>query len=151
MKRKIGIGLVLILVLIQFIRPAKNQSTEILASDITKITQVPEDVLQILKVSCYDCHSNKTVYPWYNNIQPIGFWLQHHVNEGKEHLNFSEFGTYPADKATRKMRRIVRDIEERDMPLGSYLLIHKNAVLTEAQKQLVLNWAKHTVVIQSTH
>jgi hypothetical protein len=151
MKRKIGIGVVIILIAIQFIHPQKNQSSEILATDITKVTTVPDDVLQVLKTACYDCHSNNTVYPWYNNIQPVGFWLQHHVNEGKEHLNFSEFGSYPADKAAKKMRGIVRDIQEGDMPLGSYTLIHKNAILTEAQKQLVINWAKNAVFAQSMH
>lgn len=151
MKRKIGIGLVIILIAIQFIHPQKNQSTEILATDITKVTTVPDDVLQVLKTACYDCHSNNTVYPWYNNIQPVGFWLQHHVNEGKEHLNFAEFGNYPADKAAKKMRGIVHEVEEGDMPLGSYTLIHKNAILTEAQKQLVINWAKNAVFTQSMH
>ncbi|MFN8267873.1 MAG: heme-binding domain-containing protein [Chitinophagales bacterium] len=143
MKRNIAIVLILILVALQFIHPKKNESTEILPSDITKVTAVPDDVLQVLKTACYDCHSNNTIYPWYNNIQPIAFWLQKHVNNGKEKLNFSEFGAYKPERKIKKLKEVVHEIEEGDMPLKSYTLIHRNAVLSDAQKQLVINWAKN--------
>ncbi|HNE50970.1 MAG TPA: heme-binding domain-containing protein [Chitinophagales bacterium] len=143
MKRNIAIVLILILVALQFIHPKKNESTEILPSDITKVTAVPDDVLQVLKTACYDCHSNNTIYPWYNNIQPIAFWLQKHVNNGKEKLNFSEFGAYMPERKIKKLKEVVHEIEEGDMPLKSYTLIHRNAVLSDAQKQLVINWAKN--------
>ncbi|HNM31633.1 MAG TPA: heme-binding domain-containing protein [Chitinophagales bacterium] len=143
MKRNIAIVLILNLVALQFIHPKKNESTEILPSDITKVTAVPDDVLQVLKTACYDCHSNNTIYPWYNNIQPIAFWLQKHVNNGKEKLNFSEFGAYMPERKIKKLKEVVHEIEEGDMPLKSYTLIHRNAVLSDAQKQLVINWAKN--------
>lgn len=146
MKKKIALAFVAILIVIQFFHPAKNQSTEVLATDITKVTAVPDSVLQILKVACYDCHSNNTIYPWYNNIEPVAWWLNHHVEEGKEHLNFSTFGDYTAEKAAKKMKGIAREIEKGDMPLSSYTVIHKNAILSEAQKQAVINWTKSAVL-----
>lgn len=146
MRRKIALSILLILIVIQFFQPQKNQSTELLAADITKVTNVPDDVLHILKTSCYDCHSNNTVYPWYNNLQPVAWWLNNHIKEGKECLNFSEFGNYTFDKSRKKLRGIAREIEEGEMPLTSYTVIHRNAILDEAQKNLVINWAENVVV-----
>lgn len=146
MCRKIALSMLLILIVIQFFQPQKNQSSELLAADITKVTNVPDDVLHILKTSCYDCHSNNTVYPWYNNLQPVAWWLNNHIKEGKERLNFSEFGNYTFDKSRKKLRGIAREIEEGEMPLTSYTVIHRNAILDEAQKKLVINWAENVVV-----
>ena len=146
MRRKIALSILLILIVIQFFQPPKNQSSELLAADITKVTNVPDDVLHILKTSCYDCHSNNTVYPWYNNLQPVAWWLNNHIKEGKERLNFSEFGNYTFDKSRKKLRGIAREIEEGEMPLTSYTVIHRNAILDEAQKNLVINWAENVVV-----
>ena len=146
MRRKIALFILLILIVIQFFQPKKNQSTELLAADITRVSDIPDDVLKILKTSCYDCHSNNTVYPWYNNIQPVAWWLNNHVKEGKERLNFSEFGNYTPEKIEKKKRGIIKDIEEGEMPLTSYTLIHRNAILDEAQKDLVINWVKNAAI-----
>jgi len=99
-------------------------------------------VLQVLKTSCYDCHSNSTAYPWYNNIQPVAWWLNKHVNNGKKHLNFSEFGNYDTKKANHKLDEIVETLEKNEMPLFSYVIVHQNAKLSDAQKKLVMDWAK---------
>ena len=93
MKKKILIGLGLVLLVIQFARPARNLSGDDTNHLATKYS-FPGNVAPLIEKACYDCHSNKTVYPWYSNIQPVGWWLANHVNEGKEHLNFSEFATY---------------------------------------------------------
>lgn len=149
MKRKIFFFILALLIVIQFIHPPVNQSTEILSTDITKVTDIPADVEQVLKTSCYDCHSNNTVYPWYNKLQPVAWWLNRHIEEGKEHLNFSAFGDYDAAKASKKMKGIIREVEKGDMPLSSYTLIHRNAVLDEQQKTLLINWAKNAVFKKS--
>jgi len=91
--KKIGLGLVAVLIILQFIRPTKNEGMALAETDILHADSVPADVQKILKTSCYDCHSNHTNYPWYTNIQPIGLWMQWHVNDGKKELNFSEFKT----------------------------------------------------------
>lgn len=140
MKKKLFIVFAIVLVLIQFYRPAKNQNPEISTADISKISNVPENVLQILKTACYDCHSNNTIYPWYASIQPVAWWLQRHVDEGKKRLNFSEFGNYSAEKAAKKLKQTAEVIEEEEMPLFSYTIIHRNAILNAEQKSIVLNW-----------
>ncbi|HLX91777.1 MAG TPA: heme-binding domain-containing protein [Puia sp.] len=141
MVKKILLGLLAIFVIIQFFRPQKNQSTDLSANDITRHTTVPDSVLAILKKSCYDCHSNNTVYPWYNNIQPVAWWLANHVNEGRRHLNYSEFASYAPTKQYKKMLETVKQLKEDEMPLNSYLWIHRYAILDSGQKTLLISWA----------
>ena len=141
MIRKILIGLLIVLVIIQFIHPTKNQSESISANDITKSFGVPDDVQGILKKACNDCHSNNTVYPWYSKIQPVDWWLNDHVVDGKRHLNFSEFITYPAKKQRKKLEEVIETVKEGEMPLNSYTWIHKEAILTDAEKLTLSNWA----------
>lgn len=142
MKKKILLTLLAILIIIQFIRPAKNISNGVAATDIARIYNVPADVQDILRVSCNDCHSNNTEYPWYTNIQPVGWWMQHHVNEGKEHLDFSAFGKYPPKRQHHKLEEVVEQVEGDHMPINSYLWIHKDARLSAEQKALLIKWAK---------
>lgn len=141
MKKKIGLGLLVVLVIIQFIRPTRNTSTTESPNEISKYYDVPADIQAVLKKSCYDCHSNNTVYPWYTNIQPVGWWLQNHVNEGKGELNFSEFGTYDQKKAKHKFEEIEEVLNEGEMPLSSYTLIHGDAKLTAEQTATIAAWA----------
>lgn len=141
MIRKILLALLVALVLIQFIRPAKNQSPEISANDISRIYSVPANVNDILKKACTDCHSNNTNYPWYNNVQPIAWWLADHIKEGKKELNFSEFSSYPPKKQHHKLEEVIEQVKEGEMPLNSYTWVHKNAVLTEEEKLALSTWA----------
>ena len=142
MRKKILYLLLFVLIIIQFIRPTRNISTVTSPNNIATKYAVPDEVQQILKVSCYDCHSNNTNYPWYTNIQPIGWWMQNHVNEGKRELNFSEFTTYPAKKAHHKMEETAEQVEKKEMPLDSYTWIHKDAILSKAQIDVLSGWAK---------
>lgn len=143
MLRKILIGLLLAFVLIQFIRPARNNKQGSDPQDIAAVYAVPQDAYLILQRSCLDCHSNHTSYPWYSNIQPIGWWLQHHVNEGKGELNFSEFGSYSKKKKLHKLDEVVETIEKKEMPLGSYTFLHKDAALSQEQAAVLISWAKN--------
>lgn len=137
-------GLIIILVVIQFIRPAKNQSNDH-SKDISKVATVPADVQAILKTACYDCHSNHTTYPWYDQIQPVRWWVEHHIKEGKQHLNFSEFAAYPKKKQANKLDEIAETIEAGEMPLRSYTIMHKDARLTTQQKDILVKWAEGLV------
>jgi hypothetical protein len=132
--------LLLAFIVIQFIRPAKNKSSGISANDITKAYPVPENVQAILKSSCYDCHSNNTVYPWYSQIQPVAWWLNNHIQDGKKELNFSEFASYRIGRQYRKLDEVNKQVKEDEMPLESYLWIHKYAKLDDAQKLTLANW-----------
>ncbi len=140
--KKALIGLVVILVVIQFIRPEKNNNATASADDVTALYTVPDSVQQILKKACYDCHSNTTQYPWYSNIQPVAWWLKDHIDEGKDELNFSEFGKRPLAKQAKKLKKLAKEVEEGEMPLDSYTWMHKEAVLTESEKNTLINWAR---------
>jgi len=135
--KKVMVAIVVLLMTIQFIHPAKNISTQVSANKI----ETPPDVEQILKTSCNDCHSNNTVYPWYNNVQPVAWWLAHHVNEGKKELNFDEFAAYKPHKQYHKMEELDEMINEDEMPLPSYTFIHRNAKLSVEQKQILARWS----------
>lgn len=142
MLQKVGLGILLILIVIQFIPVKKNQSTLVSENAIEKKYNTPENVQAILKKACNDCHSNNTVYPWYSHIQPVAFWLNNHINEGKEKLNFSEFATYYKKKAAKKLDKVIASQEKGWMPLSSYTIIHKDAILSTDEKKLVIDWAK---------
>ena len=141
MKKKIGWALLIIIVVIQFIRPEKNKAATISANDITRHYAVPADVNKILSRACNDCHSNNTSYPWYSNIQPVGWWLANHVKDGKKHLNFSEFASYEPKRQHHKLEEVIEEVKENHMPLDSYLWIHDEAKLSADDKKTVLLWA----------
>jgi hypothetical protein len=105
---------------------------------------VPGSVEGILKTSCYDCHSNKTCYPWYANIQPMGWVLANHIKDGKDDLNFNEFGTYTKRRQLSKLKAIGSSVKEGTMPLPSYTLLHQDAILSKEEKTLVTDWATKT-------
>ena len=143
---KVILAIVIIaFIAIQFTRPAKNAGEEIAANQITAKYRVPKEVQQILKVSCYDCHSNTTHYPWYSNIQPVAWWLDDHIVEGKEELNFSTFMNYPVWRQYKKFKEIGKEVKEGDMPMSSYTLVHRDAVMSADQKSLVQNWVANTM------
>lgn len=142
-KKKVLLSLLAILVLIQFFRPEKNTAAELIsANDISKKYTVPENVHAILQQKCYDCHSNNTTYPWYYNIQPVAWWMAHHVEEGKDELNFSEFTTYPEKRANHKIEEISEAVNDEWMPLDSYIWIHSDAKITQQDKDLINAWIK---------
>lgn len=143
MAKKIIAGICVLLILIQFIRPEKNQSDDRKYDIATRYT-VPDKVQHLLAVACNDCHSNKTVYPWYSEIQPISWWLNNHVEEGKEHLNFSTFASLPIAVQNHKFEETVEMLDEKEMPIPSYTYMgmHKEANLTDEERALIINWAK---------
>lgn len=139
---KIILGIVLIVfILFQFYPRANNNiASGISPNDISLHHIVPSPVQEILKTSCYDCHSNNSYYPWYASIQPVSLWLSDHINEGKNELNFSEFGSYSIRRQYRKLEEINEQVKEGEMPLSSYTLIHRNAALNPDQKISIANW-----------
>lgn len=148
MIKKITLAVVVILVAIQFVPMEKNESGTN-DFDITKNYQVPEHVATIMKGACNDCHTNSTKYPWYSNIQPVGFWLNHHTNDGKGHLNFSEFTSLPLRVQNHKFEEIIEMVESGEMPLPSYtyLGLHPEANLSDEDRKAVVDWAKEQMAI----
>lgn len=137
-KKNIGIALIVILIVIQFFRIDKTTQPINTAKDFIFVTNANPEVANILRVACYDCHSNQPVYPWYTNVAPVSWWVKNHINEGSRHLNFSLWGEYKDKRKHHKLEECIELVEEGEMPMSSYTWMHKEAKLTDAQKlQLV--------------
>ena len=143
MIKKILIALAIVFVLIQFVRPEKNQTT-VNTFDIEKKYNVPPEVGTLLNSACYDCHSNYTRYPWYAEVQPVAWWMANHVKDGKRHLNFDEFTNRTIAVQNHKLEEIVEMVKEKEMPLPSYtwLGLHSGADLTDEQRGTITLWAQ---------
>ncbi|MDH4070078.1 MAG: heme-binding domain-containing protein [Ignavibacteria bacterium] len=136
-----GFTLLACLVVAQFVQPDLNRSSAEPTAAIENRFPIPDDVLRILDRSCYDCHSDNTIYPWYAHIQPVGWWLADHVDEGKGHLNFDQFLTYSTVRQYHKLEEIREMVELDEMPLPSYLILHSDAVLTAESSGRLLAWS----------
>ena len=143
MLKKILIVLGVVFIVIQFIRPDKNLSNDLTYDISTKYSE-PGEVSDILKISCYDCHSNKTEYPWYSYIQPVTWWINDHITNGKRHINYSNFTNLPIANQNRKLEETIEQVDKNEMPLESYtfLGLHKEANLTDDQRKKVIEWAR---------
>ncbi len=148
MLKKVALVVLVVVVIIQFIQPAKNLSDDN-TYHISKKYPIPEEVNTILEVACNDCHSNKTRYPWYAKMQPSAWFLHNHVNEGKEHLNFSEFTNLSIARQNHKLEETIEMVEEKEMPLKSYTYfgLHKEANLSDKQRELLISWAREQMAM----
>ena len=143
MKRRKVIGLVLlvgivVMVILQFFPVKYNHSTIVPSTDFVKTYKVPEQVAQMLQTSCYNCHSNNTIYPWYNKVQPVGWILEHHITNAKERMNFSEFGSYSSKEQQGKLNAIVNMVQKGKMPLPEYAFMHTYTRLSKEKKKILL-------------
>lgn len=145
--KKIAWVLLLVLIVMQFYRPEKNLEQGNHTAIFLKETNPPEEVKLILKNTCYDCHSNNTKYPWYNNIAPVSYWLADHVKHGKGELNFSDWENYSNKRKDHKLEEVVEVIEENAMPLKEYTWTHAEARLTDEQRQAIVDWVKKSRVL----
>lgn len=151
--KKILIALLIVMVAIQFIPTEKNDSMDETYGIQTKY-EIPGEVNDLFVAACNDCHSNSTTYPWYSNIQPVGFWLDHHVNDGKKHLNFSNFTSLPLFVQKHKLDEVIEQVEEGEMPMASYtyLGLHPEANLSPEQRESIINWAKQQIsMLEATY
>lgn len=134
--------LVIVFAIAQFFGPEKNQGDIATKDDFIAETHPSNEVKLILEQACYDCHSDVTRYPWYNNITPVNYWMAHHVNEGKDELNFSKWSSYSVKRKDHKLEEIIEMVEEKEMPLPSYTWIHTDAKLLDSQIKVVKDWAE---------
>ena len=142
MLRRILLVLLIVLIIIQFIHPARNVSKSEQPSNIASTYDITDSVKTILDKACLDCHSNNTRYLWYFKIQPVDWWLTHHINEGKGELNFDEFVNKPIRYQYNKLEEAEKQVKEGEMPLNSYTWIHKDALLSDQEKSTFINWAE---------
>jgi len=148
--KRILLILLIALLAIQFVRPAKNESTD-KSKHISKLYAVPADVNTILTKACNDCHTNNTIYPWYAEVQPVTWWLDDHIKEGKKHLNFDEYTTFSLRKQYHKMEEVVEQVKEKEMPLNSYTWVHRDAKLTDAEHVALTTWAQSVMDTMKAH
>lgn len=140
--KKVLVALLVVLVILQFFQIDKTNPEFDANQDFLKMHEAHTEIASTIKAACYDCHSNQSVYPWYTYVQPVGWFVKNHIEEGKEHLNFSEFGTYTPKKQAHKLEECYELIKKGEMPLSSYTIIHKDAVLTEAQQTELVSYFK---------
>ncbi len=129
-------------VVMQFIRPDKNESGYETVKTFESETKVAPELAVMLKTKCYDCHSDQTAYPWYAEIAPASYWLSDHVNDGKKHFNVSAWSSYSAKKKDHKLDELIEMVEEGEMPLDSYTWLHDD--ITSEEKESLIAWAKLT-------
>ena len=146
MKKIIKIVLVVLvigLIAIQFFnRPDKTTTTEITPAHITKVMNVPSNVESILKRSCYDCHSDHTVWPWYTSVAPVSWLVADDVVKGRKKMNFSQWSKIPDSKKEARLNEICEEIKSDEMPMPKYLYIHGDAKLTQAHKDILCKWVE---------
>lgn len=147
MVKKILVGLLLLVAVMQLLQPTRNISEGPFENDISKAYAIPADVQLVLTQKCYDCHSNNTHYPWYIHIQPIGWWMASHIKEAKDELNFNEFKTYNQKRAAHKLEELVEVVEDGTMPIQSYVWLHSEAKVTPAETQAIKNWVQSLGVV----
>jgi hypothetical protein len=136
----LAVLVVAIVLVIQVIPVERNVSTVPPGQSFEKTEKVPANVAAILKVSCYDCHSNNTRYPWYSELQPGAWFMAQHIKKGKEELNFDEFNNYSKRRKKAKIKSITSQIEKEEMPLKSYLMLHSSARLSAADKMDLIDF-----------
>ena len=145
-RRLTSIGIIILcLILIQFI--PVNLSNPTIVEDIP----APPPIKSILKRACYDCHSHETVWPWYSKIAPVSWLLAWDVHEGREELNFSNWGQYSEKKQSKKFKEIVEEIDEGEMPPWFYLPLHPEASLSLEDRQQLREWASQSVLVQKDY
>ncbi len=138
----IALVLFAVFIVIQFVRPDFTNPVVISGQNLESSVAVPENVEAILTRSCKDCHSNETSYPWYSKIQPAAWFLADHISEGRNQLNLSIWNTYETRRKSRKLNEMCEQITEREMPLPSYLWIHRSAKLSDEEIKTICDWAK---------
>jgi hypothetical protein len=132
--------LAVVFALMQFVRIDKSNPPVEPEKTMEAAINVPPDIQQIMARSCNDCHSNKTVYPWYTNVAPVSWWLRNHIEDGRRHLNVSEYATYAPKKREHKLEEICEQVRSGEMPLPSYLIVHRESALAPSEIDAICAW-----------
>ena len=138
----LAIVIVAALIILQFFRIDRTNPAVVQAETLEATLVVPPDINGIIGRSCNDCHSNQTLYPWYSNVQPMAWFLKNHIDDGRQQMNFSIWKTYSAKKQSKKLEEICEQLEAKDMPLPSYLWIHRDSILSDNDSKALCDWAK---------
>ncbi|RQO35119.1 cytochrome C [Chryseobacterium sp. KBW03] len=140
MAKKIIFWILVGFALIQFVPIDRTNQPVDSAKNFVVAKKTPEKIATLLKNACYDCHSNETVYPKYAFIAPVSWSVKSHVNEGREHINFSTWETYNKDLKESMLTKVVQTIQNKTMPMPGYIVYHKEANLSEAERALLIQY-----------
>jgi hypothetical protein len=135
-RKRAPIALLVLLIAAQLVRPARTNPP------VTAEIDAPDEVRAVLRRACYDCHSRLTVWPWYAHVAPVSWLVAHDVAEGREHLDFTAWDGYRAKKRAKKMEELVEEVEEGEMPLWYYVVLHPGARLAPAERERLIAWAR---------
>lgn len=138
--KKILLVLVGVLIIAQLIPIDRAVPTVDQEADFLQVSNAPPAIATLIKNACYDCHSYESEYPWYSKVAPLSFWIQGHINGGRQKLNFSDWTSYPAKKAAHKLEECYEEVEERHMPLKSFTWLHPEAKMTDEQVAELVQW-----------
>jgi len=131
-----------VFLLMQFIRPDRTNPPVDPAAELNAVVAVPAAVNELLRAACYDCHSNETVWLWYAHVAPSSWLCVRDANNGRRHLNFSDWGSYPPSKVDHKLEEIIEYVEDGRMPLPIYKPLHPEARLSDEDRALIIEWAR---------
>lgn len=137
-----GLALLAILLILQFFQPEQNNAPVDAELDMLAVLAPPEHIWALSRNACYDCHSNQTIYPWYEKVSPVSWYLHKHIQDGKEDLNFSDYGKMDKVDRIGALVDFCNVLDAGTMPLQSYLLLHKNARLSQEEKETLCNWTE---------
>ena len=140
--KRIGIAIVVLLVVIQVIRPARTNPPVDETRAIQANSTITPQISAIFERSCKDCHSSRTTWPWYSQVAPVSWLLVSDVNDAREQMSLSEWGTYDSRKKVSKLQKICEEGESGGMPLPTYVALHPAAKLSDADKQALCDWTK---------
>ena len=133
--RMLLLALIVLFIIIQFFQPERSNLP------VRAELKAPPAVMAVFRRACYDCHSDETTWPWYSYVNPMGWFVAGHVEEGRAHLNFSQWGLLNAQKVYHAKQEILEQVEDEEMPLGSYLLLHSAASLNAEDRAAIERWA----------
>lgn len=140
--KKILVVILVVFIILQFFPIDKTNPAPTPGMDFLTIKKTSPETAEMIRTSCYDCHSNETAYPWYSNFAPASWFLKNHINEGRKHLNFSTFATYEPKRQLHKLEECIEMVEKKEMPLESYFVGHQDAKLTDEQRKLLIDYFK---------
>ena len=142
MLKKILIGLLVVFLISQFIPANLPEVIEDNPADLIANNEIPKEISNMLRESCYDCHSNETVYPWYSYVSPVKFLISRDTKKGRKHLNFSEWENYSKVDKLEALDDIGEEVEEGEMPMKIYPITHPDAKLSDTNREAMVLWAE---------
>jgi hypothetical protein len=141
MKKWIWGIIIAVIIIVQLIPSGRPEVIENNASDLVLNHHIPDSVTQVLRNACYDCHSNETKYPWYAYVAPVSWLVSRDTRMGREHLNFSDWEKYSKMDKAKQLSEIAEEVEDGTMPMPIYVLMHPEAKLTKAQREMLMEWS----------